>query len=141
MFDFKFDWCKEMECGVKAIDDQHQILVRIGRDMEQLIMNGCQNATSKELLNIVCELREYTSYHFYTEEDLMAKYNYPMSDKHKASHVEFRSNILNINLPLLGKHPEQVLPQIKIHLQDFLFNHILIEDQELVRYIKTCANE
>ncbi len=120
MFDFKFDWCKEMECGVKAIDDQHQILFRIGRDMEQLIMNGCQNATSKELLNIVCELREYTSYHFYTEEDLMAKYNYPMSDKHKASHVEFRSNILNINLPLLGKHPEQVLPQIKIHLQDFL---------------------
>ncbi len=109
--------------------------------VEQLIMNGCQNATSKELLNIVCELREYTSYHFYTEEDLMAKYNYPMSDKHKASHVEFRSNILNINLPLLGKHPEQVLPQIKIHLQDFLFNHILIEDQELGRYIKTCANE
>ena len=22
MFDFKFDWCKEMECGVPAIDDQ-----------------------------------------------------------------------------------------------------------------------
>ena len=45
MFDFKFDWCKEMECGVKIIDEQHQILFRIGRDMEQLIMHGCQNAT------------------------------------------------------------------------------------------------
>ena len=45
MFDFKFDWCKEMECGVPAIDDQHQILFHIGREMEQLIMHGCQNAT------------------------------------------------------------------------------------------------
>lgn len=76
MFDFKFDWCKEMECGVPAIDDQHQILFHIGREMEQLIMHGCQNATTKELLDIVCELREYTSYHFYTEEDLMLKYNF-----------------------------------------------------------------
>lgn len=141
MFDFKFDWCKEMECGVKIIDEQHQILFRIGRDMEQLIMHGCQNATQKELLDIVCELREYTSYHFYTEEDLMIKYSYPLFDKHKASHTEFRSSVLNINLPLLGQHPEQILPQIKDHLQDFLFNHILIEDQELGRYIKTCANE
>ncbi len=53
MFDFKFDWCKEMECGVPAIDDQHQILFHIGREMEQLIMHGCQNATTKELLDIV----------------------------------------------------------------------------------------
>ncbi len=141
MFDFKFDWCKEMECGVKEMDDQHQILFRIGRDMEQLIMHGCQNATHKQLLTIVCELREYTSYHFYTEEDLMTRYNYPMFDKHKASHSEFRANILNINLPLLGRHPEQILPQIKEHLQDFLFHHILIEDQELGRYIKTCATK
>lgn len=141
MFDFKFDWCKEMECGVQIIDAQHKILFRIGRDMEQLIVNGCQNATTKELLDIVCELREYTSYHFYTEEDLMAKYNYPQTDAHKVSHARFKAKIVSIDLPMLGKHPEQVLPHIKDDLQDFLFNHVLTEDQELGRYIKTCAKD
>lgn len=44
MFDFKFDWCKEMEIGVPIVDAQHQELFRIGRDLEQLIFRG-QNAT------------------------------------------------------------------------------------------------
>ena len=101
MFDFKFDWCKEMECGVPAIDDQHQILFHIGREMEQLIMHGCQNATTKELLDIVCELREYTSYHFYTEEDLMLKYNYPETDQHKQSHAVFRASIIDVSVSSL----------------------------------------
>lgn len=141
MFDFKFDWCKEMECGIHIIDEQHQILFRIGREMEQLIMHGCQNATTKELLDIVCELRDYTAYHFYTEEDLMAKHSYPQTDKHTASHVAFKSSILAIDLPKLGRHPEQMLPQIKDQLQDFLFNHVMVEDQELGRYLKTRVDE
>ena len=141
MFDFKFDWCKEMECGVPAIDDQHQILFHIGREMEQLIMHGCQNATTKELLDIVCELREYTSYHFYTEEDLMRKYNYPETDQHKQSHAVFRASIIDIDLPRLGKHPEEMVPQIKDHLQDFLFNHVMVEDQALGRYLVSSMKE
>lgn len=141
MFDFKFDWCKEMECGVPIIDEQHQILFRIGRDIEQLVMHGCQNATTKQLLDIVCELREYTSYHFYTEEDLMAKYNYPKMEEHKVAHKAFKSEILALDLPLLGKHPEQVLPKVKSWLQDFLFNHVMMEDQELGRYLTPLMKE
>lgn len=141
MFDFKFDWCKEMECGVPVIDDQHQIMFRIGRDMEQLIMHGCQNATHKELLDIICELREYTSYHFYTEEDLMLKYNYPQTEQHKISHVKYKASIIDINLPMLGKHPEIILPQIKDHMQNFLFNHVLTDDQELGRYLISCMEK
>lgn len=139
MFDFKFDWCKEMECGVEVIDKQHQELFRIGRDMEQLIMNGCRNATTKQLLDIVCELREYVSYHFYTEEDLMKKYSYPDTIKHTVSHLNYKMQILQIDLPNLSKHPDKVLPQLKDELQDFLFNHILVDDLALCNYINTCV--
>lgn len=139
MFDFKFDWCKEMETGVSIIDAQHQELFRIGRDLEQLIFRG-RNATSQELLNLICELREYISYHFYKEEDLMATHNYPLTAQHIISHNKFRANIVDINLPLLGRHPEQVLPQIKESLQDFLFNHVLTEDRELGVYILKLAS-
>lgn len=134
MFDFKFDWCKEMEVGVSIMDAQHQELFRIGRDLEQLIFRS-KNVTTQELLNLICELREYISYHFYTEEDLMATYNFPSTDQHIIAHNKFRTNIVDINLPLLGKHPDQVLPQLKESLQDFLFNHVMTADRELGLYI------
>lgn len=139
MFDFKFDWCKEMEVGVPIVDAQHQELFRIGRDLEQLIYRG-QNATKGELLNLVCELREYISYHFYTEEELMKEYNFPLAGQHIASHNKFRTSIVNINMPQLGKHPEQMLPQLKDSLQDFLFDHVMREDKELGLYIVKLAS-
>lgn len=137
MFDFKFDWCKEMEGGVKIIDEQHQELFRIGRDMEQLIMNGCRNASTERLLDIVCELRDYVAYHFYTEEDLMIKHEYSSYTVHKKAHEEFKSKILIIDLPALGKQPQKILPGLKDDLQEFVFSHVMVEDQNLCRYLKT----
>lgn len=137
MFDFKFDWCKEMEGGVKIIDEQHQELFRIGRDMEQLIMNGCRNASTERLLDIVCELRDYVAYHFYTEEDLMIKHEYTSYTAHKKAHEEFKSKILIIDLPALGKQPQKILPGLKDDLQEFVFSHVMVEDQNLCRYLKT----
>lgn len=139
MFDFKFDWCKEMECGVQIIDEQHKELFRIGRNMEQLIMNDCKNASKKQLLDIVCELREYVAYHFYTEEDLMHKYNFPDNIKHTASHISFKVHILEIDIPTLEKNPTKVLTQLKESLQTFLFSHILVEDLSLCKYLNTCG--
>ncbi len=138
MFDFKFDWCKEMELGIEIIDLQHRELFRIGRSIEQLVMNGCKTATHDQLLDIVCELRDYAVYQFYTEEDLMLKNGYTGYSTHKAKHDKIKNYILDIDLPLLGKNPEQVLPQLKEELQTFLFDHILTEDNELCKFLKAC---
>lgn len=139
MFDFKFDWCKEMEGGVELIDEQHQSLFRIGRDMEQLIMSGCQNASTQQLLDIVCELRDYVAYHFYAEEGLMQQYDYPNLAEHKKVHDIFKRRVLLIDPPTLGKYPEKILPKLKDDLQDFVFKHMLIEDRNLCKYLNTCG--
>ena len=135
MFGFKFDWCKEMECGFSIIDEQHQELFRIMRGIEQLIMHGCQNVTHKQLLDIICELREYISYHFYTEENLMARYQYPNLAKHMADHVAHKDYILNFDLKALGEDPNHTLATLKEDMQDYLFNHILQEDRDLCIYL------
>lgn len=135
MFDFKFDWCKEMECGIHIIDEQHQELFRIIREIEQLIMSGCKHAAPNQLLDIVCELREYVAYHFYTEENLMTKYQYPKLAAHMAEHMDLKDYILKIDLPSLAKEPLHVLTALKEHMQDYLFNHILQEDRELCLFL------
>ncbi|NLL77899.1 MAG: hemerythrin family protein [Clostridiales bacterium] len=137
MFDFKFDWCKEMECGVAIIDAQHRELFRIGRAMEQLIMNECRNVSNRQLLDIVCELRDYIAYQFYTEEELMKKYEYPNYSKHKKSLDDFKKHILSIDMTELGIYPQKTLSQLKDDLQAFLFNHILIEDHELCAFLNS----
>ena len=139
MFDFKFDWCSEMAGGIDLIDTQHQMLFRIGRDMEQLMISRTWEDSTKNLLDIVCELREYVSYHFYTEENLMLEYDYPNYATHKAFHDSFKKHIIEIDMHYLGEHPDKALPQLKDYLQDFVFNHILPEDLELCRYLKTCG--
>ena len=139
MFDFKFDWCKEMECGIEIIDEQHQELFRIIRGIEQLIMNGCKNVTHKQLLDIVCELREYISYHFYTEENLMERFQYPKLATHMAEHLDLKEYILNIDMPMMAKEPVQVLTTLKEHMQNYLFNHILQEDYSLCRFLAPYA--
>ena len=135
MFDFKFDWCKEMECGVKIIDEQHQELFRIIRDIEQLIMHECQHVTQTQLLDIICELREYTSYHFYTEENMMAKYQYPKLATHMADHMDLKDYILHFDLSALVQEPNRTLTALKEHMQEYLFNHILQEDRDLCLYL------
>lgn len=135
MFDFKFDWCKEMECGITIVDEQHQELFRIIREIEQLIMSGYKNVTTKQLLDIVCELREYTSYHFYTEENLMARYQYPNLAAHMAEHMDLKEYILKIDLPALARDPKGVLTELKEHMQNYLFDHILKEDYALCLYL------
>ncbi|WP_342757938.1 hemerythrin family protein [Kineothrix sedimenti] len=137
MFDFKFDWCKEMECGVAIIDAQHRELFRIGRAMEQLIMNDCRNVSNQQLLDIVCDLRDYASYQFYTEESLMDKYKYPYSSKNKQSLNDFKNNILSIDMNELSKRPKKTLTQLKEDLQSFLFNHILVEALDLCKFLNS----
>ena len=64
MFDFKFDWSAEMELGIPILDEQHKEIFRIARNIEQLLIQNCENVKPRDLVNIVCELREFVSYHF-----------------------------------------------------------------------------
>ena len=88
MFDFQFDWKDDLNTGVEDIDRQHRELFRIGRDIEQLILTGCVGVGDKELLKIICDLREYVSYHFYEEEKFMKSHNYKDYEVHKKSHED-----------------------------------------------------
>ncbi len=50
MFDFKFDWEKNLNTSIESIDVQHKQLFKLGRDMEQLLQMQCIGVTDKQLL-------------------------------------------------------------------------------------------
>lgn len=136
MFDFKFDWCKEMELGVEQIDMEHQEMFRIGRDIEQLLTHYCMNVTAQQLLSIIGNLRDYVSYHFYHEEVIMEEKKYMGIVRHRAAHNIFKKKVMHISCRKMGENPNEILKEIKELLQSWLFEHILIYDKKLCDYLK-----
>lgn len=135
MFDFNFDWSKDMETKVTIIDSQHKEFFRIGRDMEQLLLMKCVNVSEKELLDIVCDLREYVAYHFYEEEAIMKEHNYPKLDEHVKKHAEFKKTVMNIDCPALAAHPYPELKKLRDLVVDWVFGHMLHDDMEIAQEI------
>lgn len=136
MFDFKFDWRPEMETKIEKIDAQHKQIFRIGRDMEQLLVTRCIGVQDKQLLDIICDLREYVSYHFYEEAKLMEQANYSNLNEHIRQHNEFQSYVQQINLPKLKQEPYNELKKIKEHVTDWIYQHMLMEDIAMANEIR-----
>lgn len=131
MFDFNFDWSKEMETSISVIDSQHKEFFRIGRNIEQLLISKCLHVNEKELLDIVCELREYASYHFYEEEIIMRENNYSKTEEHIKKHDAMKASIMNIDCPALAKNPYEELKKIRDLILDWVFSHMLKDDMDL----------
>ena len=135
MFDFNFDWSKDMETSISEIDSQHKEFFRIGRDMEQLLLMKCANVTEKELLDIVCDLREYVAHHFYEEEVIMKEAGYSKLEEHTKKHNEFKDFIMNIDCPALAANPYKELAKIRNAVVDWVFEHMLHDDMEMAREV------
>ena len=125
MFDFKFDWAPNMETGYTEIDTQHKQLFKIGRDLEQLIRIQCIGVTDKQLLDIVCELRDYTGYHFYEEERMMQEMGYPHIAAHKKFHKKCSDYVMKLDLPKIKNEPMKQLKLIKDEVQGWIMTHVL----------------
>lgn len=133
MFDFNFDWSREMETQISVIDSHHKELFRLGRDMEQLLLTKCVNVTEKELLDIVCELREFVAYHCYEEEALMKEAGYSKYLEHAKKHEEFKKKIMSIDCPALAANPYTELKKIRDELVECVFSHVLYDDMEFAK--------
>lgn len=141
MFDFKFDWVKSMETGVEDVDTQHKQLFRIGRDIEQLLRIQCIGVTDKQLLDIVCALRDYTGYHFYVEERMMEEMCYPRITEHKKFHKRCSDFIMGLDLPKIKAEPVKQLEKIRDEVQTWIMNHVLNEDCNMTAAYKKYLKE
>lgn len=69
-----FLWKKEFELGISSIDDQHKRLLEIGNRINELLINHEEDDDNyDEIFTVIEELKDYTVYHFNTEEELFIK--------------------------------------------------------------------
>ncbi|MDA3733948.1 hemerythrin family protein [Niameybacter massiliensis] len=133
MLDFKFNWDNRISVGINEIDEQHKELFRIGRDLEQLILTRTGQISEQEVLKYLCEVREYITYHFHTEEAVIEQINKEALKEHKALHDDLIEKINKINCIKLVEDQQEGIKYLNIILQEWVLNHILIEDMKVMK--------
>lgn len=76
-------WRESYECGHPVIDQQHKRLFHIGDKLINAVLKHKDREVVEDLLD---ELNEHIRHHFETEEAVMARTRFPLSDEHKDQH-------------------------------------------------------
>ncbi|MBI9079468.1 MAG: hemerythrin family protein [Pseudodesulfovibrio sp.] len=127
----KIKWNEELNVGVEQVDNQHKELIRI--------INGLINAVDlgrdkKTLENVLQKLREYTVFHFNSEEALMEEVRYNKRGEHINEHARLKRSIKDFQRNLY-KHETLTSDMVLEFMKEWLLHHILSFDRELARFI------
>ncbi len=83
-------WNHECSVGIRAIDDQHGILMDAINELSLSLMHG----SSRDQLGVLIErIVEFTRMHFSSEEELMEMTGYPGLSEHRKAHLELLQRI------------------------------------------------
>ncbi len=131
----ELSWDESYATGIEKIDKQHQELFAIVNELSAALVLGRANNSVGAVLK---RLTEYASCHFATEEELMRKYDYPLTNQHMEEHKRFTQQMTD----LVFRHRDgKILVHVQTYtvLRDYILNHICDEekvyDQGLGQYL------
>ncbi len=121
------NWDSSFSVGVEEIDKQHQKLFALINQLHDAMMCGKENEVLESVLSSVAD---YTEYHFSFEEELMDKFDYPDSEKHKMAHTKLKETLSEIQAEYPKAKPGANMRAMDF-LQSWLINHIVTGDMDM----------
>lgn len=122
-------WRDEFLVGVEELDNQHKQLFRIAGDIHSLLKNQLITDKYDQILKLMEELKDYTIFHFSTEEEYMRKIGFRKYFSHKVEHDDFIEKINNVDLNKIDQNHEQYLLEILDFVVNWISEHILEADK------------
>jgi len=124
------EWKNEYSVGVKEIDEQHKIIIKLINELHFVITG---EKDKEELEHILEQLANYGGYHLANEEKYFDKFGYVEADEHKAIHQQYRNTILEFQKKFKINKIKTIFEAIDF-LEDWWIGHINNIDK---RYTKT----
>ena len=120
------NWSDDLSVGVRAMDDQHKVLVNLINELHEAMRTGQgQDAMAK----IVTGLKEYTQKHFVEEEAHMERFKSPDLQEQRREHNQFVKKILDLELDVReGKLGTSM--QAMTYMKTWLTGHIAGKDKK-----------
>jgi hemerythrin len=124
-------WDDIYKLGNVKIDAEHRIFLELIIEFQEAVV---QSRSKDKLITIVKEISKYAEFHFLSEENIMAEYNYPEQEQHTQIHKMLISEIHDKLYQLINGEINPVA------IFNFLFQwfafHTTTEDKKLVGHIK-----
>ncbi len=131
-------WDEGMSVGIDTLDDDHKKIIAI---LAELLSAAHDKVSSKTIEEIFTELEHYVVLHFQREEELLTQINFTDLDNHKKSHQAFIDKIPELKQEWLAKDSFETAEKITYFLQQWIVNHILVEDLDYVKEIFNQQNQ
>ncbi|MGI6225469.1 MAG: bacteriohemerythrin [Peptococcales bacterium] len=125
-------WKDEYKIGIQLIDEQHKKLFEICDRTYALLQNEIFLDKYDKIIQVLNELRDYTIYHFETEEEYMRKIGYKKLLSHKVYHTDFIDKIKSLDFEKIDEQQDATIIEILDFVLKWIENHILTEDKKIV---------
>ena len=124
-----YEMKEEYKIGVELIDEQHKKLFELADKAYLLLKDDFSLDKYDKIVHILEELKDYTIFHFKSEEEYMESINYKRLFTQKIEHEEFIKKIEAIDLRNIDEKQDESLVKILNFLNDWLTEHILKTDK------------
>ena len=123
-------WREEYSVNIQRIDNHHRRLFEMANRLIDAVRHGKGSSEMAESLDF---LMGYAMYHFSEEEALLERYGYPEQPGHAQKHKRLLAQVreLEERLAVNSMNADEVLT----FLQDWILNHILVEDRRYMAFV------
>jgi len=115
--------------GIALIDEEHKTLFDIIGKVHTTIQTELVHDKYDAILDILDELKEYTTVHFADEENYMREIGYEGLAQQEILHQKFIDKLNELDLEDVDENQEAYLYEFLGFLQKWLVNHILKVDK------------
>ena len=119
----------KFKTGIPMIDEEHKTLFDIIGKIYKAIDVELVHDKFDLILDILDELKEYTSVHFADEENYMKEIGYEGLAQQQILHEKFVETLNEVNLDEVDDNQVEYLSEVLNFLQNWLINHILKVDK------------
>ncbi len=127
-------WKDEYKIGIQKIDEQHKKLFEIADKIFLLIKDNLSVDKYDKIVELINELKDYTVYHFESEEAYMRSISYQYYPAHKKEHEDFIDKINNLDLNEIDNNQSGYLLGIMDYVVTWISKHILEKDKFIGKY-------
>lgn len=129
-------WSDDYCLGVDLIDHQHQELFRAINRLLSIVSDDGDDGfrSQRSCMEALKYLKNYTIQHFQDEEIYQIQVGYEGYIRHKEIHDNFKRRLLiQEGLIIASNYSRDTVRELVRMLTDWLLNHIIQEDQDIVR--------
>ena len=127
-----YEMKEEYKIGVEHIDEQHKKLFELADKAYMLLKDEFAIDKYDKIVEILDELKEYTIFHFRSEEEYMQRIGYKRLFTQKIEHDNFIKELEDLDYRGIDANQDESLVKILNLLNDWLVEHILKTDKLIV---------